>query len=304
VIPLAATIVASVAVGVVAERRAGAPAQRSAALMLRFVLWIVLPVVGFVNLNTLELTTEVGAGIGYAWVAGLTSMTLGAAIGALVLKLPRVSTGALMLCGGIGNTGYLGVPVTAALFGSDDIANAITYDILVNAMLSVTVGFAIGAAFGTAAEGVRARIVAFFARNPPLWAAVAAFVAPHALVPDWTVDATHTIVFAIVPIGFYAVGVSLAAAAEAGVAPFPPPLNPPVATGIALKLLVPPAIVAALSLSVHDAPDVYVSQAAMATGLTALAISQEFGLDRGLVAAVVAWTTTLVLIAGLVVTLV
>jgi predicted permease len=38
----------------------------------------------------------------------------------------------------------------------------------------------------------------------------------------------------------------------------------------------------------------------MATGLTALAIAQEFGLDRGLVAGVIAWTTTLVLVVGLI----
>lgn len=164
----------------------------------------------------------------------------------------------------------------------------------------MTVGFAIGAALGTAVEGVRDRIVSFVVRNPPLWATVAAFIAPHALAPEWMVDVTHVMVLAVVPIGFYAVGVSLAATAEEGEAAFPPPLTAPLVAGVVLKLVVPPAIVLGLSVAVIDVPDVYVTQAAMATGLTALAIAQEFGLDRGLVAGVIAWTTTLVLVVGLI----
>ncbi|MET0971890.1 MAG: AEC family transporter [Thermoleophilaceae bacterium] len=299
-IVLAAALVASAMIGVGAEWRAGAGARRSAEVLLRIVLWVVLPFVGFVNINALELTAEVGAGLGFAWVAALATVGLAYLLGSRVLHLSRAATGGLMLVAGIANTGYLGVPFTAALFGSDHIPDAITYDVLVNAILSVTVGFAIGAGFGTAAEGVRERMIVFFVRNPPLWATVLAFVAPHALAPEWMLDATHVVVLAVVPIGFYAVGVSLASEAEEGAAVFPPPLSAPVVSGVVLKLLVPPAIVLALSTAIIDIPDVYVTQAAMATGLTSLAIAHEFGLDRALVAAVIAWTTTLVLVAGLV----
>ena len=302
-IPLTLAVVASVAIGVGTERRSAARAQASAAFLLRFVLWVVLPVVGFVNVNAVELTGSVGAGIAFAWVGALTAAALAFALARTVLHLSTASTGSLMLVVAIANTGYLGVPVTAALFGSDRLPDAITYDVLVNALLSVTVGFAIGAAFGTAAEGVRDRVAAFLVRNPPLWATVAAFVAPHALAPEWAVDATHVLVLAVVPIGFYAVGVSLAAEADEGTATFPPPLTAPVVTGVLVKLLVPPAVVLALSAALVDVPDVYVSQAAMATGLTSLAIAQEFGLDRALAAAVIAWTTTIVLVWGLAVAL-
>ena len=44
------------------------------------------------------------------------------------------------------------------------------------------------------------------------------------------------LVFAILPIGFFAVGVTLAAEAEEGAARFPPPLDAPVGAAVALKL--------------------------------------------------------------------
>jgi predicted permease len=80
--------------------------------------------------------------------------------------------------------------------------------------------FAVGAAFGaSAAEGVRERTLAFVTRNPPLLALVAAVLAPEALAPDALVDASRTLVFALVPLGFFAVGVTLAAEADDGAMP-------------------------------------------------------------------------------------
>jgi malate permease and related proteins len=304
VIPLALAIVGSSVVGVAVEHRLGPAALRSAELLLRIVLWVVLPVVAFVNLNALELDAKVGAGIGYAWFAVLTCMALAYGIGRIALRLARPEIGALMLAVGLSNTGYLGIPLTAALFGLDDVPHAIAYDVLVNAMISVTIGFSIGAAFGTVGSGARERIASFVVRNPPLWASIAAFLVPHAIAPEWVVDASQVLVLAIVPIGFYAVGVTLAATAEDGATAFPPPIDAPIATAVAIKLLMAPAIVLALSALLLHVPGVYVSQAAMASGITGLAIANAFGLDRSLIAATIAWTTMLVLAAGLVVALV
>ena len=208
-----------------------------------------------------------------------------------------------MISSAFANTGYLGLPFTAALFGLDDLPNAIAYDSLVTALSFVTVGFSVAAAFGTVAAHPRERAIAFLVRNPPLWATAAAFVAPHALAPGWLVDVSQAVVLAIVPLGFFAVGVTLAAVAEEGVAPFPPPLTPPVATGVAIKPLAAPAIVLALSTLVLKVPDPYVSQAAMASGINGLAVAHEYGLDRQIVAALIAWTTAIVLVWGLVVAL-
>jgi predicted permease len=147
-------------------------------------------------------------------------------------------------------------------------------------------------------------VAAFFVRNPPLFACVLGFLAPAALAPDWAVDASQIVVFAILPLGFFVVGVTLAAEAEEGALRFPPRLSPAVGVALALKLLVAPAIVLGLSQLVLAVPDPYLVQAAMASAINAIVIAHEYGLDRGLVAATIAWSTAIVVAAGLAVPLV
>ena len=236
-------------------------------------------------------------------MAFAVTLALAYVVGTHVLKLSRPGVGALMCVAAFGNTGYLGLPFNAALFGFDHIGTAVVYDVLISSTLLVTVGFSIGAAFGTVASRPRDRLWAFVARNPPLWATVAGLLAPEALAPDVLVDASRILVFAILPIGFFAVGVTLAREAEEGAAKFPPPINPRVATGVVLKLAALPGVLLALAAAFGDVPDTFPVQAAMATGINTMLIADEYGLDRALTAAVIAWTTAIVVAVGLVVAL-
>ena len=116
-----------------------------------------------------------------------------------------------MCCILVANTGYLGYPLVAATLGFDRIGEAVVYDLAVSATALLIGAFAVGAAFGTrAGEGVRERTRAFFARNVPLYAAPAGPGRTRALAPDWAVDASRVAVFALLPLGFFAVGAALA----------------------------------------------------------------------------------------------
>lgn len=302
-IPIAAVIGAATAVGVGAEHRWAEGAERLASRLMSLVLWFALPVAAFFNLAALEFNARIGAGLAFAYVAFAVTLALAYVVGTYVLKLSRPGVGALMCVAAFGNTGYLGLPFNAALFGFDDIGTAVVYDVLISSTLLVTVGFSIGAAFGTVASRPRDRLWAFISRNPPLWATVAGLLAPEALAPDVLVDASRILVFAILPIGFFAVGVTLAREAEEGAAKFPPPVNSPVLAGVVLKLAVLPGILLALAALIADVPDTYPVQAAMATGINTMLIADEYGLDRALTAAVIAWTTVIVVAVGLVVAL-
>jgi malate permease and related proteins len=303
VILLAAVIGAATAVGVGARGRYQEGAERLAGRAMSAVLWVLLPPIAFFNIADLELTPQVGAGIGFAYAAQAVTLAAAFALGTYVLRLGRPSVGALMCSAALANTGFLGLPLTAALLGFDQLGSAIVYDTLVSAVTLVTVGFSIAAAFGTVGGRPRERARAFVTRNPPLWAAVAGFLAPAALAPAWAVDASRLAVFAVIPLGFFAVGVTLAAEAARAGSSFPPPLDGPVVCAIALKLLLPPAVVLALSQAVLEVPLTYVSQAAMASAVNNIVVANEYGLDRGLAAAAIFWTTALVVLAGLVVAL-
>lgn len=304
-IPLALTIAAATAAGFGTEHRVGElRAQRVADLTAKAMLWVLIPPVVFFNIATLHLTAGVGAGLAFGYLGLGVAMLTAYAAGRWVFDLSRPGIGALMLAAAMGNTGYLGVPFTAALFGLDDVPDALAYDIVISGMGFFTIAVAVGAAFGSVAEAPRARVAAFFTRNPALWAFAAALVAPTALAPQWAVDASHVLVFVMLPMGFFIVGVTLASEAEEGAIKFPPPITGPVAAAVGIKLLLVPAVVLLLSLAIIEVPDPYISQAAMACGINSVLIAHAYGLDRNLAASAIAWSTAIVVAAGLVVALI
>jgi predicted permease len=297
---LLALIGGSTAAGFGAEHRYQAAAEQFARKLMWVVLWLLMPVVTFFNIADLHLTARVGAGIAYGWVAILVTMLAAYFVGTRLLHLDRPAVGALICVVGLGNTGYLGIPFTGALFGPHEIPNAVAYDTLVSAAAMVTVGFSVGAAFGTVGERPRDRVAAFFLRNPPLWAAAAGLLAPAALAPRWAVDASHVLVVAILPVGFFVVGVTLGRERAEGAVRFPPPLSRDVVAAVGLKLIVPPLVVFALARAWIHVPNAYLSQAAMAAGLNNLVIAHNYGLDRRLTAGAIAWSTLVVVAAGVV----
>jgi predicted permease len=97
--------------------------------------------------------------------------------------------GALILVVIQANTGYLGIPLNAALLGHSALAPAIAWDTIVTQVVLYTAGFGVGAAFGTEAGGnPRERLRTFLTRNPVLWALLAGLLAPDALAPQALVD--------------------------------------------------------------------------------------------------------------------
>jgi predicted permease len=303
VIPIAAVIAAATAAGFAAEHRWGEAAEGAAARVIKTMLFVLLPPVVFLNMVRLDPSGEIAAGVGFGFVALAATLGGGYVIGTYVLRLPRAGVGALMLAAAFANTTYLGLPLTSALFGTDELPNAIVYDLIATTLAMFTVGVSVAAVFGTVASNPRDRAKAIFTRNPPLWACVLGLLAPASLAPGWAIDASHVIVYTLLPLGFFVLGVILAAEAEEGVVRFPPPFTAPVAAALGLRMVVAPAIVLGLSLALVDVPDSFISQAAMASGVNSLLVAHEFGLERGLIAAAIAWSTTIVVVAGLAVAL-
>ena len=68
---------------------------------------------------------------------------------------------------------------------------------------------------------------AFFTRNPPLYGAILGLLAPRSLAPESLVHIAQVAVIGILPIGFFAVGATLAEDAHEGTLPIPPPFTRP-----------------------------------------------------------------------------
>jgi predicted permease len=298
VIAVAAVIAAAVWAGVAAERRRGAAARELARRGLFVALYVLFPFIVFFNAARLHVTSDIAGGIGLAYLMlGLVGLLAYAA--ARALRLRRAQQGALVTAAIQANTGFVGVPLVATLLGSAALGQAVAYDAVVSAPVLFVAVFGVGAAFGDkAGEGARARTASFFLRNPPLLALIAAVLVPDALAPDVLVDASRVLVFVLVPIGFFAVGVTLSSEAEEGGFRFPPRLTAPVGTALALRLIVAPALLLALAAPLIHLPDTYLLQAAMPTGINSLVVGHAFGLDLRIISGAIAWSTAIVVIAG------
>jgi len=288
-------------VGVWAERRWPSGAANAARQALLLILYVLLPPVIFLNLASADIDLDHGIGLGLAIVAISLASLLAWWIASRVLKLSRPQVGAVVCAVLSVNTGYLGYPMTVALLGRGQLSTAVLYDVLVTGPCVMLGAFAVGAAFGTkAGENPRQRVRAFFTRNPLLYAAIAGLLVPKALAPALLVDASQALVVAILPIGFFAVGATLAEGAEHGELPMPPPLTRPVMLTLVTRLAIAPALLMLLAAPLIDLPPAYRLLAAMPTGLNSMVVSHAYGLDNQIVAEAVTWSTAIVVVAALV----
>jgi predicted permease len=263
-------------------------------------LYVLVPFVIFVNIARLHVSAEVGAGIGLAYLELAAVGALAWVLGTRVLRLERPAIGALMCAAVLANTGYLGLPLTLAVLGSGRLGEAIAFDTLVSGPMLLLVGFAIGAAFGSRAGETRGqRLRAYLVRNPPLLAVAAGLLAPASAAPDALVTASHVVVIALAPLGFFALGVNLSAEAERGRLRPVRDLRAPLGVALALRLAVAPALMYALSLTVVTVPDAYLLQSAMPCAINTLLIAHAYGLDLRLATGAIAWSTALALLVGL-----
>jgi predicted permease len=293
-----AAIVLSTAAGVWAEHRWRERAGIGARRALLFVLYVILPPATFFNFARADIDRDAGIGLGIAIVALLLAAAIAWLLASRVLRFRRATVGSVLSCTFVANTGYLGYPLVAVLLGLDALSEAVVYDIVVASPALLLAAFSVGAAFGErAGEGAGERVRAFFTRNPPLYAALLALIAPDSLAPDLLVDASRIAIVAILPVGFFAVGAALAEEADEGKIGFPPRFDAPVATAVAVRLVVAPALLYGLSAPFIELPDTYLLLAAMPCGLNTMIVTHAYGLDLRVAAGAIAWSTAIAIAA-------
>ena len=295
-----AAIAISGSAGIAAERRWPAQAVGWARRLLVISLYTLVPFVVFFNLDRAHLNADVAGGLLIGWVAILMAAGLSWVVSLRLLRLERPSAGSMIVGTLAPNTGYLGYPLCASLLGFHALGQAVVYDVIVSVPSLLLLGFGVGAAFGTkAGEGTRDRVIAFFTRNPPLYAAILALLAPDSWAPNMLVDISRGVVIALLPIGFFAVGAVLAEEVEEQRVRLGSPLDPPVGAVILLRLAIAPGLLLLLSLPFIDLPGPYLLLAAMPCGVNTLLVSHVYGLDTKLAAQAVAWTTAIAVVAAL-----
>jgi predicted permease len=305
VIAIVLAVIVAVAAGAALERRSNEAAHVARTWSLRAMLWALAPFAYYVNLAHARFDSGVLAGGAIALAAiGVTAVVAWQlARGPLGLARDRPRMGAAIHSSIQANTGYLGLPLCAVLFTQHELAQAIVYDTIVSIATFAVGGFVIGALFGTHAADTRPLSVlrAVLLRNPPLIAVVAGLLVPAAWAPDALVEPAKVAVFAMLPLGFLAVGVTLADEAADGALRIPPALDRTVGTVVALRMALMPALFLAATLLV-DVPAPYPLLAAMPVGLNTLVVAHATGLDLRLCASAITWSTSIALVGVLALT--
>ena len=257
----------------------------------KVVLYVCLPAAVLRYAPRLELSAAL---LGVAAVPWLLLVATVLAVGALarMLKLRRDQHGVLLLTVALGNTSFLGYPLTRALIGEDALPYAVVYDQFGAFLIMSTFGLWVLARYGGEAvpsPREMARKVLLF---PPLWALVVGLTVMPASPPSWIDGALLRLSEALLPLAMLTIGLSVRFA-------LPRDELKPLAAGLALKLAVMPALalllVPLLGMS-GDMARTTVVEAAMPSMVTAGALAIAQGMAPRLAAAMVGYGLLLSLV--------
>ena len=285
-----ALVLAMLVLGYLFRRLKALPADAAQALTL-VVLYVCLPAAVLRYAPRLELSAAL---LGVAAVPWLLLVATVLAVGALarVLKLRRDQHGVLLLTVALGNTSFLGYPLTRALIGEDALPYAVVYDQFGAFLIMSTFGLWVLARYGGEAvpsPREMARKVVLF---PPLWALVVGLTVMPASPPSWIDGALLRLSEALLPLAMLTIGLSVRFA-------LPRDELKPLAAGLVLKLALMPALalllVPLLGMT-GDMARTTVLEAAMPSMVTAGALAIAQGMAPRLAAAMVGYGLLLSLV--------
>lgn len=284
--PAILRMLALAAVGV-ALRVAGLVKREDARVVNAVIIYVGLPALIFKSVYTAALDWDVLAVAGVAWACTLTGLGLGWLL-ARALKLEGPAAGALILVAGLGNTGYVGYPVTVALFGQEMLARAVFFDVFGTVGVAFTVGIAVAGRLGRHQGPLNvAKEFLTWPATVALLLALAMRVVPvPAGVREPVIDWLGLAANMATPLIMISLGLSLRAGALKG--------RVAALGGVAaVKLLVMPALAAAIGLAAGMRADLplLVLQAGTPSMMLSLILCDRFDLDTDLAAAAILLTT-------------
>lgn len=242
-----------------------------------FIIHVSLPALTLLYIHDLKLSGEVvlvalmawlvfGLSAGFFWLVGRW------------LELPRATTGALIVVGGLGNTSFFGLPMVEAYYGQSGLATAIVADQLGSffalSVLGITVAGIYSSGRPTASE-IALRIVRF----PPFIALLLALLLIPVEYADWFSALLKRLGDTLAPLALLSVGLQLrfGHVLEHG-------RN--LALGLGFKLILAPLAIYLLYVQLLGAQgqaiQVTLFEAAMPPMITAAIVASEHDLDPDL----------------------
>lgn len=280
-----ALVLVMLAAGKLAQRLARFPDGAAETLNL-FVLYVCLPASVLRYAAKLELGLEVVAVAVVPWLILLASLAA-VSLAARVFALDAERRAVLLLCVPLGNTSFLGYPLTRALLGEASVPSAVIYDQFGSFLILSTWGLWVLARHGGQAPPTVGGIARRLIRFPPLLALIVALTIMPAEPPPLVASALARVSDALLPVAAFAVGLTLELR-------LPRSEVLALGVGLVLKLALLPALAWGLVIALRMpelAADAVVLECAMPPMITAGALAISARLAPRLAAALVGYGT-------------
>ncbi|TMN17366.1 AEC family transporter [Pseudoxanthomonas sp. X-1] len=211
------------------------------------------------------------------------------ALAGRALKLARGERAALLICVGFSNSSFIGYPMVRALLGDHALPYAVVYDQFGTFLMLSTLGIVIMARYSGETPPGPGQLALRVLKFPPLWALAFAVTLMPAAPPAWIASGLQRLADAMLPLVMLSVGLSIQLR-------LPRHELKPLAVGLALRLLVIPALAIPLSYAFGLRGQLFqvnVLESAMPTMITAAALAISHNLAPRLCAALTGYSIVL-----------
>lgn len=250
----------------------------------RFLFWVGVPIGIVAFLRHTQLSTALWLAPVSAWAAIL----LGLSAAQLWLKWRRSqwasnTQASFLLTSMIGNTGYIGFPVSLTLVGSQYFAWALFYDLLGSTLGAYGLGVTLAARSGNAATNLW-QILRAIIINPALWSFGFGLLHRNVPLPPVAEVTLHNVAWGIVSLSLILIGMRLSQVSSWQ-------NLRPACISLGIKMLLVPLILGTglwllgITGAIHQA---LLLQMAMPPAFATLVISEAYDLDRELAVTAIA----------------
>lgn len=255
-------------------RSCGRLPQATPSVLNSYIIHVALPALALLHIHGLEFSSALVFPAAMAWLLFAGGYVFFRIMGKWA-GFSAGTLGALFLTGGLGNTSFVGLPMIEAFYGREYLGIGILADQLGSFLVLSTVGIALAAAYssGKTSPGEIARKVLLF---PPFMAMVLAFALTPVPFPIWLEGVLERIGGTLPPLALLSVGFQLR------IGHIRDRIRP-LAAGLLYKLILGPALVAAVFILILGARgtgiQVTIFEAAMAPMITGSIVAAEHDLD-------------------------
>jgi predicted permease len=253
-----------------------------------FIIHVSLPALTLLQVHAVRLDQALLYAVFMPWLLFMASTTLFWMVGS-ALRLPRTTTGALAVVGGLGNTSFIGLPMIESFYGSGGMPIGIIIDQLGTYLVLSTIGILTICYYSEAAVSPRelAKRIATF---PPLIALVLAAALMPVSYPAWVVSVLSRLGGTLAPLALVSVGLQLRLGALRG-------NRGPLAMGLGYKLVLAPLLVTLVYvgfIGLHGpTTQITLFESAMAPQIGGAIVATQYGLNAQLISLMVGIGTML-----------